>query len=134
MTRLLFFMEKDAVFKLEKDISSLHMVTYRRHFERLQMSSSTQFTWLKIQSEIFRLADSFRSFFCALKEPSITRDFIDFFFTNFHVFNIKRIIFRDLLLYLFLFSELKMFGSSSDDIRENTSTFSDLQMWVSQLQ
>lgn len=127
MTRLLFFMEKDAVFKLEKDISSLHMVTYRRHFERLQMSSSTQFTWLKI----FRLADSFRSFFCALKEPSITRDFIDFFFTNFHVFNIKRIIFRDLLLYLFLFSELKMFGSSSDDIRENTSTFSDLQMWVS---
>ena len=134
MTRLLFFMEKDAVFKLEKDISSLHMVTYRRHFERLQMSSSTQFAWLKIQSEIFRLADSFRSFFCALKEPSITRDFIDFFFTNFHVFNIKRIIFRDLLLYLFLFSELKMFGSSSDDIRENTSTFSDLQMWVSQLQ
>lgn len=107
------------------------MVTYRRHFERLQMSSSTQFTWLKIQSEIFRLADSFRSFFCALKEPSITRDFIDFFFTNFHVFNIKWIIFRDLLLYLFLFSELKMFGSSSDDIRENTSTFSDLQMWVS---
>ena len=93
MTKLLFFMEKDAVFKLEKDISSLHMVTYRRHFERLQMSSSTQFTWLKIQSEIFRLADSFRSFFCALKEPSITRDFIDFFFTNFHVFNIKRIIF-----------------------------------------
>lgn len=134
MTKLLFFMEKDAVFKLEKDISSLHMVTYRRHFERLQMSSSTQFAWLKIQSEIFRLADSFRSFFCALKEPSITRDFIDFFFTNFHVFNIKRIIFRDLLLYLFLFSELKMFGSSSDDIRENTSTFSDLQMWVSQLQ
>lgn len=134
MTRLLFFMEKDAVFKLEKDISSLHMVTYRRHFERLQMSSSTQFAWLKIQSEIFRLADSFRSFFCALKEPSITRDFIDFFFTNFHVFNIKRIIFRDLLLYLFLFSDLKMFGSSSDDIRENTSTFSDLQMWVSQLQ
>lgn len=127
MTKLLFLMEKDAVFKLEKDISSLHMVTYRRHFERLQMSSSTQFTWLKI----FRLADSFRSFFCALKEPSITRDFIDFFFTNFHVFNIKRIIFRDLLLYLFLFSELKMFGSSSDDIRENTSTFSDLQMWVS---
>ena len=131
MTKLLFFMEKDAVFKLEKDISSLHMVTYRRHFERLQMSSSTQFTWLKIQSEIFRLADSFRSFFCALKEPSITRDFIDFFFKNFHVFNIERIIFRDLLLYLFLFSELKMFGSSSDDIRENTSTFSDLQMWVS---
>lgn len=131
MTRLLFFMEKDAVFKLEKDISSLHMVTYRRHFERLQMSSSTQFTWLKIQSEIFRLADSFRSFFCALKEPSITRDFIGFFFTNFHVFNIKRIIFRDLLLYLFLFSDLKMFGSSSDDIRENTTTFSDLQMWVS---
>lgn len=127
MTKLLFLMEKDAVFKLEKDISSLHMVTYRRHFERLQMSSSTQFTWLKI----FRLADSFRSFFCALKEPSITRDFIDFFFTNFHVFNIKRIIFRDLLLYLFLFSELKMFGSSSDDIRKNTSTFSDLQMWVS---
>lgn len=76
MTKLLFLMEKDAVFKLEKDISSLHMVTYRRHFERLQMSSSTQFTWLKI----FRLADSFRSFFCALKEPSITRDFIDFFF------------------------------------------------------
>lgn len=134
MTKLLFFMEKDAVFKLEKDISSLHMVTYRRHFERLQMSSSTQFAWLKIQSEIFRLADSFRSFFCALKEPSITRDFIDFFFTNFHVFNIKRIIFRDLLLYLFLFSELKMFGSSSDDIRKKTSTFSDLQMWVSQLQ
>lgn len=99
MTKLLFLMEKDAVFKLEKDISSLHMVTYRRHFERLQMSSSTQFTWLKI----FRLADSFRSFFCALKEPSITRDFIDFFFTNFHVFNIKRIIFRDLLLYLFFF-------------------------------
>ena len=127
MTKLLFLMEKDAVFKLEKDISSLHMVTYRRHFERLQMSSSTQFTWLKI----FRLADSFRSFFCALKEPSITRDFIDFFFTNFHVFNIKRIIFRDLLLYLFLFSDLKMFGSSSDDIRENTTTFSDLQMWVS---
>ena len=63
MTKLLFFMEKDAVFTLEKDISSLHMVTYRRHFERLQMSSSTQFAWLKIQSEIFRLADSFRSFF-----------------------------------------------------------------------
>lgn len=76
MTKLLFLMEKDAVFKLKKDISSLHMVTYRRHFERLQMSSSTQFTWLKI----FRLADSFRSFFCALKEPSITRDFIDFFY------------------------------------------------------
>ena len=67
MTKLLFFMEKDAVFKLEKDISSLHMVTYRRHFERLQMSSSTQFTWLKIQSEIFRLADSFRSFFLCFK-------------------------------------------------------------------
>lgn len=131
MTKLLFFMEKDAVFKLEKDISSLHMVTYRRHFERLQMSSSTQFTWLKIQSEIFRLADSFRSFFLCFKRTINYTWFYWFFFTNFHVFNIKRIIFRDLLLYLFLFSELKMFGSSSDDIRENTSTFSDLQMWVS---
>lgn len=131
MTKLLFFMEKDAVFKLEKDISSLHMVTYRRHFERLQMSSSTQFTWLKIQSEIFRLADSFRNFFLCFKRTINYTWFYWFFFTNFHVFNIKRIIFRDLLLYLFLFSELKMFGSSSDDIRENTSTFSDLQMWVS---
>lgn len=131
MTKLLFFMEKDAVFKLEKDISSLHMVTYRRHFERLQMSSSTQFTWLKIQSEIFRLADSFRSFFLCFKRTINYTWFYWFFFTNFHVFNIKRIIFRDLLLYLFLFSELKMFSSSSDDIRENTSTFSDLQMWVS---
>lgn len=132
MTKLLFFMEKDAVFKLEKDISSLHMVTYRRHFERLQMSSSTQFTWLKIQSEIFRLADSFRSFFLCFKRTiNYTWFYWFLFFTNFHVFNIKRTIFRDLLLYLFLFSELKMFGSSSDDICENTSTFSDLQMWVS---
>lgn len=93
MTKLLFFMEKDAVFKLEKDISSLHMVTYRRHFERLQMSSSTQFTWLKIQSEIFRLADSFRSFFLCFKRTINYTWFYWFFFTNFHVFNIKRIIF-----------------------------------------
>ena len=79
MTKLLFFMEKDAVFTLEKDISSLHMVTYRRHFERLQMSSSTQFAWLKIQSEIFRLADSFRSFLCFKRTINYTWFYCFFF-------------------------------------------------------